>query len=66
MASRRIYILSSIGGVGYDEAEPEWQEVEIERITIAVIGRKHLIKNKRATGPPRDQADVARLEGDQS
>jgi len=63
---RRIDILTSIDGVGYEEAEPEAQQVEIEGIKIPVIGRKHLVQNKRSTGRPQDQADVARLEDDQS
>ncbi len=30
--------------------------------TVAVMGREHLIKNKKAIGRPRDLADVAELE----
>jgi hypothetical protein len=65
LAPRRIDILTSIDGVSYEEAEPERQEVEIEGITIPIIGLKHLLQNKRATGRLQDQADVARLEADQ-
>lgn len=36
--------------------------VSIEGLEIPVIGRSHLINNKRAVGRPQDQADVARLE----
>ena len=66
LAPRRIDILTSIDGVGFEEAEQESQLVEIEGIMIPIIGRTHLLQNKRATGRPQDQADVARLEGDQS
>lgn len=64
VAPRRIDILTSIDGVDFEEAEAERQQVDIEGITIPVIGRKHLLDNKRATGRPQDQADVARLESD--
>jgi hypothetical protein len=66
VAPRRIDILTSIDGVEFDEAEPEREEIEIEGITIPVIGRKHLLQNKRATGRPQDKADVARLEGNRA
>ena len=59
---RRIDILTGITGVQYSEAEPERVMVSIDGIEIPVIGRSHLIKNKRAVGRPQDQADVARLE----
>jgi hypothetical protein len=66
IAPRRIDILTSIDGVEFDEAGPEREELEIEGITIPVIGRKHLLQNKRATGRPQDEADVARLEENQA
>jgi hypothetical protein len=65
VAPRRIDILTSIDGVDFEEAEPERKQVEIEGITIPIIGRKHLLQNKRATGRLQDKVDVAWLEGDQ-
>jgi predicted nucleotidyltransferase len=62
VAPRRIDILSSIDGVEFEEAMKDCIEVEIEGLKITVIGREHLIKNKRAAGRPKDQADVAWLE----
>ena len=59
---RRIDILTQITGVGFAEAEPERLIVSIEGIEVPVIGRTHLIQNKRAVGRPQDEADVARLE----
>jgi hypothetical protein len=59
---RRIDILTLITGVGFAEAEPERLIVSIEGIEVPVIGRTHLIQNKRAVGRPQDEADVARLE----
>lgn len=65
LAPRRIDIITSIDGVEFEEAEAERQQVEIEGITIPIIGRNHLLQNKKATGRLQDQADVARLEGNQ-
>ncbi|MEW6733091.1 MAG: hypothetical protein AB1489_17320 [Acidobacteriota bacterium] len=51
VAPRRIDILTAIDGVEFEEA-----------IKVPVIGKKHLIENKRAAGRPKDQADLAWLE----
>lgn len=59
---RRIDILTKITGVEFAEAEPDRLIVSIEGIEIPVIGRTHLIQNKKAVGRPQDEADVARLE----
>jgi len=66
VSPRRIDILTEITGVDFQEAQAEQLIVNIEGLTIPVIGRTHLIKNKRALGRPQDQADVARLEANQS
>jgi hypothetical protein len=34
----------------------------MDGVAVAVIGREHLIANKRAAGRPQDLADVAALE----
>ena len=65
LAPRRIDILTSIDGVRFGEAWPDRQQVEIEGLTIPVIGRAHLLQNKRAVGRPKDQGDVALLESDE-
>ena len=65
VAPRRIDILTSISGVQFDEAWPERKMVEVEGIAIPVIGRAHLVQNKKATGRPKDQADAAWLENAQ-
>ena len=58
---RRIDVLT-ISGVDYSEAERERKLIEIENLSIPVIGISHLIKNKKTLGRPQDLADVARLE----
>ncbi len=59
---RRIDVLTTITGVDYAEAESERELVNLEGLTIPVIGITQLIRNKKAVGRPQDQADVARLE----
>jgi hypothetical protein len=66
VAPRRIDILTSIDAVQFDEAWPDRQVLEIEGLTIGVIGRSHLIQNKKAVGRPQDLADVAWLEREQT
>lgn len=58
----RIDILTSIDGVEFDEAWPNRRPTTIDKISFHVIGREQLLKNKRATGRPKDLADVAYLE----
>lgn len=62
VAPRRIDVLTSIDGVDFDEAWLDRTEVDVEGIKIPVIGRRHLIQNKKSVGRPQDLADVARLE----
>jgi hypothetical protein len=59
---RRVDILTAIDGVLFDDAWMQRKTVEIEGLTIAVIGRTQLIQNKKAAGRPKDLADVAWLE----
>src|SRR5437870_80026 len=59
---RRIDILTGITGVKFDEAQAGQLLINLEGLTIPVIGRSHLIQNKNAVGRPQDKADVARLE----
>ncbi len=63
IAPRRIDLLTSITGVAafFDEARREQLELHIEGLTVPVLGRRHLIQNKRATGRPQDIADVVWL-----
>jgi hypothetical protein len=62
VAPIRIDLLTSIDGVQFDDAWPNRLNIAIEGLTIAVIGRNDLLNNKRASGRPKDLADVAWLE----
>jgi hypothetical protein len=54
--------LTSITGVGFDEAWSSRVETVLDGLPVPVIGREALLKNKRATGRAKDLADLAWLE----
>ena len=58
---RRIDLLTEISGVTFDEAWASRTTAEVDGRTVSFIGREALIKNKEASGRPKDAADVARL-----
>lgn len=57
----RIDVLTQISGVTFDEAWADRQASTLEGATVHFIGRDTLIRNKQATGRPKDIADVSRL-----
>ena len=59
----RIDLLTSISGVGFEEAWAGRVEVPIEGVTVGVLGREELVRNKRATGRPKDLLDAETLAG---
>jgi hypothetical protein len=60
----RIDILTSIDGVAFETAWRNKRPATALGCTFAVLGRQELIVNKRATGRPKDAADVAALEAE--
>jgi len=58
----RIDILTSIPGVTFDEAWLGRTYVTLEGVSVPVIGKRELIKNKRTVGRLQDLADVEELE----
>lgn len=62
----RIDLLNDITGVTFEEAWPERVETVVGESTLRVpyIGVAALVKNKRASGRPRDLADVEYLDRD--
>ena len=62
VAPNRVDVITSIDGVTFDEAWSRRITAEVGGLTISVIGRQDLIRNKRATGRPRDRADADQLE----
>jgi hypothetical protein len=59
---RRIDIMNEIDGVGFDEAWQARVTREVDGVTVPVISREHLLRNKRIAGRPKDRADAAWLE----
>ena len=62
----RIDILTSIDGVEFSDGWRDRLEIEIEELPVRIIGRAHLIANKKAVARPQDLADVARLESEKT
>jgi len=58
----RIDILTSIEAVEFDDAWPDRLQVAMDGIELNVVGRDHLLLNKRALARPQDLADAERLE----
>lgn len=58
----RIDILTSISGVEFDEAWPHRMTCVLDGIEVAVLGRGALVRNKRASGRPKDRIDLDWLE----
>ena len=59
---RRIDVLNEISGLDFEEAWASRVEVEVDGRVVHIIGREEFLKNKTASGRPKDLADVARLE----
>jgi hypothetical protein len=59
-----IELLTTIDGVTFDQAAHRAVTVEAGDVRIPVIGREALLANKRASGRPKDLADVAALDTD--
>ena len=57
----RIDILTGISGVEFDDAWSARGYVDLELGRVPLISREHLIANKRASGRPKDLADLAAL-----
>ena len=59
----RIDLLTSISGVGFDEAWAERLAGTLFDVPVTFLGRDSFIRNKRATGRPKDLEDVRVLGG---
>ena len=57
----RIDLLTSITGVVDDEIWSSLEPGELDGVPVFFLGRRALIKNKKATDRPRDRADVEEL-----
>ena len=57
----RIDILTSISGVTFDAAWEDRVEGNVAGVDVPVLGRASFRKNKRASGRPKDLADLQAL-----
>jgi hypothetical protein len=55
---RRIDILTAIDGVDFEEAWQAREEIQVEGVSVYVIDKVHLAKNKEATGRAQDKFDL--------
>ena len=55
---QRIDILTSISGVDFGEAWPERLTIQIDDLSVNVIGIQQLYANKLASGRDKDQQDL--------
>jgi hypothetical protein len=58
----RIDILTSISGLTFEEIWETRIASDLEGLPVTVIGRAALIRNKKASGRPRDLADLTVLD----
>ncbi len=58
----RIDILTSISGVGFGTAWKHRVRAELGGVRVNVLGRAQYIRNKRASGRPKDLLDLALLD----
>jgi predicted nucleotidyltransferase len=59
---RKIQVLTGIDGVSFNECFERKIEVEIGQINMKFIGKDDLIRNKAASGRPKDRIDLEELE----
>ncbi len=59
----RIDILTEISGVDFEEAWTSRLIAPVGEMELPFLGRESLIKNKIASGRPKDLADVSTLQG---
>ena len=57
----RIDVLTSLTGLTFAEAWPGRVEQPLEDMRIPVLGREAFIRNKKATGRPKDLGDLEDL-----
>lgn len=58
----RIALLTSLSGLSFEAAWAQSVPDKLEHVPVRFLGRSDLIANKRASGRPKDLADVAELE----
>ncbi len=57
----RIYLMTSISGLTFDEAWQTRVAGEIDGLPVALIGRAALLRNKESSGRAKDKIDAEEL-----
>ena len=57
----RIDILTEVSGIEFVAAWPQRVDIEMDGLTFPVVSREDLVRNKRASGRPKDLADLDSL-----
>ncbi len=56
----RIDLMNDISGVSWAEAWAGRTEITVEGLRVPVLGLEEFVRNKRASGRPKDRADLIR------
>jgi len=59
---RRIDVMTSVTGIAFEDAWAGRVTHRVDELEVPFIGRAALLENKRATGRPKDLADIDALE----
>lgn len=62
VAPDRVDVLTEIDGVGFQEAWDARVYRTVDGVRVPILSREHLLRNKKATGRPKDAFDVAWIE----
>ena len=62
LAPRRVVLLTRLTGLTFSEAWEDRVKARLGPCEVDFIGKSSLVKNKRATGRPRDLLDLELLE----
>lgn len=62
VAPRRIDIITGVSGLRFEETFARSAEIDIDGIPVRIPSVDDLIRNKTASGRPKDVVDVAALE----
>lgn len=61
---RRIDFLTEVSGLSFEEAWQNRTTHAVGTLAVPFLSRQDLIRNKRASGRPKDLADLDTLEGE--
>ena len=57
----QVELKNAISGLSFEEAWNQREIVDYGGVSIPVISRENLVKNKRASGRPKDRLDLDEL-----